>query len=608
MKANQTKPSHTPMFNVLLPLLLLPVSLTLWAQPLPHHFSGITPLPDKTVALSLDGSVSNMFNLSGTISNQFMQLFDLYVVEASTNLADWTRLALLLRTNNNPNPLLFQDTNAPGFSQRFYRTFTNHLITLFPKPSGPFAVGTVDRIMIDPTRTNRYRYSPATNAFMVTFWYPAEPPGAGVLPGAMWDQRIAADTGVYALGGNDTRWAWIVPKAVGHHFVGAPVAVSPGRYPVVLHAHGLPGWRKLHSQKAEELASHGYVVVATDHPDCWATEFPDGRYLSGNHSGDVTGRLKDMQFLLDELARLDSGDPLFAGRLDLDHIGVYGSSYGGMVVETCRSESRVKCAALWDATNVQLNNAGLQKPFLAALGENNGFYSEDQWLFSKATTNAVLLQIRGADHQTCSDSAWGSETAWGRGPTLAISACFVWFFDTYLKGEAPPFPTNPEIYNVQRKMSGEIAIRVGSLTDIDGRPRVVSGTADIGAYEFQGPGSVISYAWLQQYGLSTDGSADATDPDADGLNTWQEWRWLTDPTNALSVLRLLSASPSGTNVTVSWQSVAGVSYFLERSTDLSATPRFSLLATNLIDQGGTMIYTDTNAAAAPRFFYRVGVP
>ena len=37
----------------------------------------------------------------------------------------------------------------------------------------------------------------------------------------------------------------------------------------------------------EELASHGYVVVSMDHVDCWATEFPDGRYLAGNHSGDV---------------------------------------------------------------------------------------------------------------------------------------------------------------------------------------------------------------------------------------------------------------------------------------------------------------------------------
>ena len=111
---------------------------------MPHHFSRITVLPDRTVTLTLDDSVSNLFNLTGTISNQLMQMFDLYPVEASTNLRDWTRLAVLLRTNNNANPLLFQDTNAAGLSQRFYRTFTNHMLTALPKPSG-LAVGTVDR-------------------------------------------------------------------------------------------------------------------------------------------------------------------------------------------------------------------------------------------------------------------------------------------------------------------------------------------------------------------------------------------------------------------------------------------------------------------------------
>jgi len=144
-------------------------------------------------------------------------------------------------------------------------------------------------------------------------------------------------------------------------------------------------------------------------------------------------------------------------------------------------------------------------------------------------------------------------------------------------------------------------------SDLEGLPRIVNGTVDIGAYEFQGSGSVISYAWLQQYGLPTDGSADAADPDADGHNTWQEWRCLTDPTNALSVLLLLSTSPDGSNVTVRWQSVAGMNYFLERSTNLSATPPFTPLATRLPGQAGTTTYTDTNAATAPRFFYRVGV-
>jgi dienelactone hydrolase len=358
---------------------------------------------------------------------------------------------LLLRTNNNPNPLIAQDANAASLSQRFYRTFTNHLLTAFLKPSGPFAVGMVDRVMSDPARTNRYRYSPPTNAFMVTFWYPADPPAAGVLPAAMWDPRYAADTSLYSGNGYDTRWAWITPKLVGHRFRGVPLAAGTGKHPVVLYSHGLRGSRKLVSRTAEELASHGYVVVIVDHTDCWASEFPDGRYLAGSSSGDVPGRLKDMQFLIDELAVLNTSDPLFAGRLDLDRIGVYGGSYGGMVVETCRSDSRVKCAVLYDATNVQLNSAGLQKPFLVALGESNYFYSEDQWLFSKAITNAVFLQIRGADHFTPCDVGWTGQVPWGRGPALAFDDCSVWFFDTYLKGEAPPFPSNPEIYNVQTK-------------------------------------------------------------------------------------------------------------------------------------------------------------
>jgi hypothetical protein len=146
---------------------------------------------------------------------------------------------------------------------------------------------------------------------------------------------------------------------------------------------------------------------------------------------------------------------------------------------------------------------------------------------------------------------------------------------------------------------------VGS-TDLDGRPRIVGGKVDMGAYEFQPGVSGAFIGWLQAYGLPTDGSADFADADGDGMNNWQEWVAGTVPTNALSVLRLLSAAPAGTNVTVTWQSVAGVSYYLLRSTDLASWPAFRLLATNLLGQTGTTSYTDTNAAALSPLYYRVG--
>ena len=142
-------------------------------------------------------------------------------------------------------------------------------------------------------------------------------------------------------------------------------------------------------------------------------------------------------------------------------------------------------------------------------------------------------------------------------------------------------------------------------TDLDGRPRIVGGTVDIGAYEFQPGVSGAFIGWLQQYGLPTDGSADFADPDNDGMNNWQEWVCGTDPTNPLSALRMVSAMSTSTNARVTWQSVTGVNYVLERSADLGSA--FTSVATNIIGQAGTTTYADTNATGAGPFFYRVGV-
>ena len=69
----------------------------------------------------------------------------------------------------------------------------------------------------------------------------------------------------------------------------APVASGKKRFPVVLFTPGGGVGRWTNIAWAEELASHGYVVAALDHPyDTATVQFADGRRFTGRSTPSAT--------------------------------------------------------------------------------------------------------------------------------------------------------------------------------------------------------------------------------------------------------------------------------------------------------------------------------
>jgi hypothetical protein len=102
---------------------------------------------------------------------------------------------------------------------------------------------------------------------------------------------------------------------------------------------------------------------------------------------------------------------------------------------------------------------------------------------------------------------------------------------------------------------------------------------------------------------------DYADLDGTGFNVYQDWVAGLNPTNSASILAMLTPAATNTvsGLTVSWQSVSGILYNLQRSTTLSAQPAFSTIQTNISGLASTTSYTDVTATNSVPYFYRVSV-
>lgn len=343
-------------------------------------------------------------------------------------------------------------------------------VPVLPTPSGPYRVGTFSLPLTDAAREEIYTDAPNDKReLMMQVWYPATPaPNAPLAP---WMERLDAALPAMA---NYIHLPPFMLSHVGlirtHAYLNAPLASDPATFPLLVYSHGWNGFRTVHDNLMEELASHGYVVAALDHTyGAMVTVFADGRVAFNNPAAlpdgsDVAGQILEATYAADVRFALDSLEALnterFAGRLDFSRVGLLGhSTGGGAVVQACALDARCQAGLGMDAwlspVPPAIIGAGLSQPFMFMRSEVWASEKNDALLnqLLETSTNArYRLTLAGTRHYDFSVLPLLTPLAPAlklKGPlpaerVLGITSAYVLaFFDEHLKGAASPLLSGP---------------------------------------------------------------------------------------------------------------------------------------------------------------------
>ncbi len=354
-------------------------------------------------------------------------------------------------------------------------------IPILPAPTGPYTVGTTI-MYIHEDRPEIYTDDPNDQrTIAIQIWYPMDESDAGnddtpvIIDADKYSAAFGAEFGVPAfvmshigLMQSHSVLQWNPNSAMQPDLF---IQGTTETFPVVVGSHGWRGFRALHTTQFEALASHGYIAVGIDHPyGALATIGEDGRAVPLNPNAlpedapdDEYDRASailedvyeaDIKATLDALERLNVEGP-FAGRLDLDRIGIFGhSTGGGAMVQTCQTDSRCKAGLGMDAWIEPIPAdqlaQGVMQPFMFMRSEPWTKNNNDALLtrlYDASSVEKYRLGIMGTLHRDYTIAGLLSPLLPSIGlagkldpiRTLDIvDAYMLAFFDKTLKGESSP--------------------------------------------------------------------------------------------------------------------------------------------------------------------------
>lgn len=367
----------------------------------------------------------------------------------------------------------------------------------FPKPTGNYAVGTLQYHWIDTSRLETRAHDPAHphRELMVKAWYPTEMPATGpyVTPYApelinfykQQDRTIKDRIVALICGANRPLYAYYKPQV--------PIAQADLPFPIIIFSHGFGVPVDHYTAYCTELASHGYVIFSINHThDCTFVDFSDGRRVMMAHEVDTMSEIEfevffeknietwiaDVRFVLNQIENeAQSSSSQFYLKLDLKHSGIFGHSFGGSTaIQCCRQDNRFTAGASLDSALCGTDFAKhFAKPFMfiRAMAEHKTikkemkktlkseklavakkFFKERvtkgiKELAKKLAPDGYIIDLNNAYHMTLYDAAifkhtspftfivnyLGAGSANGFEITRTINSYLVAFFDMYLKGK-----------------------------------------------------------------------------------------------------------------------------------------------------------------------------
>ncbi len=245
-----------------------------------------------------------------------------------------------------------------------------------------------------------------------------------------------------------------------------PAATTPA--PVIVFSHGLGGTRDTCNYLGQHWAARGCAVVFVQHPgsddSVWRDSKPGDRMAAMQRAASLANavlRCEDVHAVLDQLTAWNADEQHAChGRLDLEHVGMSGHSFGAVTTQLVAGQSaplsgqrfldpRIDAALPMSpssprAGSVERAFASVKVPWLLMTGTADTAPIGDQDTASRLAVYAALpttidryeLVLDGAEHSAFTERALpGDAHERNANHHRAILALSTAFWDSYLRGD-----------------------------------------------------------------------------------------------------------------------------------------------------------------------------